>query len=102
MIPYEEHIQGFNKWKENITTLPPERCIYHMYSFLQPDGKYYSNETPDFSKSILQLHHRVTFISLLNVKLLIRSLIAIVLLLPKDNGVPKINRMTIINTYEVE
>ena len=51
---------------------------------------------------MMRLYHTLISIALLNVSPLTRWLKSIVLLLPKDKGQPKINRLRIINTYESE
>ena len=49
-----------------------------------------------------KIHHNITSNALLNARPLRRWLMSIVILIPKDNGKPKIHRLRIINTYEPE
>ena len=101
-IHYKEYVEGFRNWKEKTTTSPSGKHLGHHKCLLKPDGNQYSKEELDFGEIMMRLHHTITPIALLNASPLIRWLTSIVLLLPKDKGQPKINRLRIINTYESE
>ena len=49
-----------------------------------------------------KLYHHITSIALLNARPLRRWLIYIIIFIPKDKGKPKIHRLRIVNTYELE
>ena len=51
---------------------------------------------------MMKLHHTITSTALLNTSFLHQWITFIVLLLPKDKGQPKIHRLRIINTYDLE
>ena len=61
-----------------------------------------SKAEPDFGERMMKLHHTITSTVLLNASPLHRWFASIVLLLPKDKGQPKKNRLRILNTYDSE
>ena len=55
-----------------------------------------------FSERMWRLYYNITTIELSNESPLKRWLISVVILLSKNKGIPKIYRIHIINTYELE
>ena len=102
VIPLEEFKSRFKNWKEATTTSPSGRHLGHMHSLLKPDGTPYSDEVQNFNDRMLSLYHIITSTALLNSSPLNRWLVSIVVLIPKDSGQPKINRLRIINTFEAD
>ena len=82
--------------------IPSGRHLGHHHSLLTPDGVQYSKGKENFSKRMWKLHHNITSSVLLNARPLRRWLTSIVILIPKDKGKPKIHRLRIFNTYELE
>ena len=102
IIPYNEHIEGFKNWKEQTTTPPSERHLIHYQILLKPDEAQYSEEEQDFGERMMKLHHTIASIVIIHTSPLHRCLTSVFLLLPKDKGKLKINRLIKINTYESE
>jgi len=69
-------------------------------SIFSPDRIQNSKEKKNFSERMWRIHHNIASITLLNEKPLSRWLVSIVILIPKDAGKSKINRLRIMNTYE--
>ena len=97
-----EFKSGLKNWKEATTTSPSGRRLEYMHSLLKPYGTQYSDEVQDFSDIMLSLHHTITSTALLKSSPLIRWLVFIVILIPKDSGQPTIHRLRIINTYKAD
>ena len=99
IIPLNEFKQGYKQWKERTTTFPSGRNLDHYHVLLAPDGE---SKEGNFSEDMWRIHTDITNIALLNEAPLHRWLLSIVILLPKDQGKPKIHRLRIINTYETD
>ena len=81
-------------------TSPSGRHLGHHHSLLAPDNNQYNENKEKFSDRMWKLHHSITSIALLNETPLNIWLTSIVIIILKNIGRPKINRLRIINTYK--
>ena len=106
--PLHHHIsltdmtQGFKKWKESTTTSPSTRHLGHYKSFLVSDGK--DNDTNHFSFNTKMVY---TFNTIINATIesghpLNRWLSSIVIMIENIFNNPRINKLRIINIYEID
>ena len=97
IISLKEFKQGYKQWKERTTASLSGRHLGHYHALLAPDGE---EKERTFTEDMWRIHNDNTNIALLNKIALTKWVLSIVILLPKDNGKPKIHRLHIINTYE--
>ena len=97
IIPLKEFKQGYKQWKKLTITSPSGRHLVRYHVLLAPDGE---SKEETFSEDMWIMHNDIMNIALLNETPLHRWLLCIVILLPKDQGKPKVHRLRIINTYE--
>ena len=76
------------------------RHLGNYHSLLTLDRNQYDDDKQIFSDRTWNIHHKSTFITLLNETPIKKWLISIVILIPKNIERPKINRIIIIKTYD--
>ena len=99
-------IKGMNnvykKWKEFARTSPFNMHLAHYKSFLSPDKTESNSPINVFSKTMWHTFISLTHVIINITQKLERWKTIIVIMLEKDKGSPKINRLRVISKYEAD
>ena len=101
-ISIDDITSGFWKWKENTATSPPHRYLGHYKSFLVSDSNDNKPEQASFDKSILQTINTIFNVTISSGVPLTRWLTSLVVMINKIFTVPCINKIRVVNIYEVD
>ena len=101
-LSIEDMTSGFRKWKENTTTSPYQRHLDHYKSFLVSDSNDTNIEHAIFDKSILQTINTIINATTASGVPLTRWLTSLIVIIEKVPSVPRINKLRVINIYEVD
>ena len=92
---------GYNKWKEFTSTSPSNRHIGYYKSLLSSDGT--KQHSPNiFSDKMWHILSSLTNFAIHTTQPLDRWRTTIAIMLEKDKGSPKINRLRVIGKYEAD
>ena len=91
---------GFRKWKKQTSTSLSNRYISHYNCLLIPEEK--DSKTYKFNKMMLIIHNTLMNASIYNSIPLTRWTKSDVIMLPKLQNNPQINRIRVINKVEVD
>ena len=78
------NLEGFKNRKESTTTSSSGRHLGNHHTLLVPDRTIYDNNNKGFVETTRNTHHQIITISLLNEASVLRWLLYIMILLPKD------------------
>ena len=92
---------GFRKWKKSTTTSPSQRHLGHCKSFLVSDSNDDNPEHIAFDNAILQTINTIINATIASGMPLTRWLTSLVVIIEKIPAVPRINKLRVINIYEV-
>jgi hypothetical protein len=98
IIDYEDFKDALEKWKASTSTSPSSRHLGHYVSVLKNIG----DKTDKTATAILKLHHTMLQVAQLQCKPFARWKIKTKVMLEKDKGGPKIDRLCIIRLYEAD
>jgi hypothetical protein len=98
IITYNDFKDALARWKESTSTSPSGRHLGHYRSVLKDIG----DETDKVADKILKLHHTMFQLAQYRCKPFTRWKIETEVMLEKDKGDPKIDRLRIICLYEVD
>jgi hypothetical protein len=98
LITFDDYKDALHKWKESTSTSPSSRHLGHYISLLKRIG----NETDEIGETILRLHHTMLQIAQHHCKPYDRWKTETEVMLEKDKGDPKIDRLRIICLYEAD
>jgi hypothetical protein len=98
LITFSNYKDPLHKWKESTLTSPSSRHLGHYISLL----KHISNETDEIGETILQLHHTMLQIAQHCCRPYNWWKTEMEVMLEKDKGDPKIDRLHIICLYEAD
>ena len=93
---------GFRKWNESTTTSPSQRHLGHYKSFLVSDSNDNNPEHTNFDKDILQTINTIINAIIASGVPLTRWLTSLNVMIEKIPAVPRINKIRVINIYEVD
>ena len=93
-------LNGFRKWKEQTSTSPSNRHLSHYKCLLIPEEKVY--KTDKFNKMMLKIHNTILNASIYTSIPLKRWKKLDVIILPKLQNNSQINRLRVINNFEVD
>jgi hypothetical protein len=97
-ITYEDFKDALKCWKEKTSTSPSGRHLGHYISLMTKIG----DDTDPLGEQILQMHHKVLLIAQYRRKPFERWKKETEVMLEKDVGDPKIDRLRIICLYEAD
>ena len=92
--------EGFRKWKEQTSTSPSNRHLSHYKCLLIPEEK--DSKINKFNKTMLMIHITIINASIYNSIPLTRWTKSDVIMIPKLQNNPQINRLRVINKFEAD
>jgi hypothetical protein len=98
LISFDDYKDALSKWKETTSTSPSRRHLGHYVSLLKIIG----DETDEMSTKILQLHHKMLQLAQQRCKPFEQWKTETEVMLEKDKGDPKIDRLRIICLYKAD
>jgi hypothetical protein len=98
MITYDDFKDALAQWKETTSTSPSSHHLGHYMSVLKDIG----DKTDEVADKILRLHHTMLQVAQYCCKPFTRWKIETEIMLEKDKGDPKIDRLHIICLYEAD
>ena len=93
---------GCKKWKESTSASPSNRHVGHYKSLLSSNGTEQHSSTNTFSDTMWYIFSSLTKFAIHITQPLERWKTTITIMLEKDKGSPKINRLRVIGKYEAD
>ena len=94
--------QGYKKWKEETSTSPSRRYLYHVKTLLVPNGNSYDDEDTYYVDDLWKIHTTITNCAIILKQPLTKRLKSTVVMIEKSKGNNKISRLRVNNLYEVD
>ena len=93
-------LEDFRKWKKQTSTSSSNRHISHYKCLLIPEDK--DSKIDKYNKTMLMIHNTIINASIYNSIPLTRWTKSDVIMIPKLQNNPKMNRLRVINKFEVD